>query len=111
MTYLFLKGIISGALVVGISELAKRYSLLAALLASLPITSLIAFIWMYLEERDSKAIAVLSEIVWLVIPSLALFFALHWLLLHKINFWLALLLGCALTAFCYALALQLKQWL
>jgi hypothetical protein len=112
VTYLLLKGILSGGMIVGISELAKRYSLLSALLASLPITSLMAFIWIYLEQRDTKAISELSlEIVWLVVPSLAFFFALNLLLGGKVNFWLSLLISSMITALCYALTLQIKSWL
>jgi hypothetical protein len=112
MIPLLLKGLVSGALVVGIFELAKRYSLLAAVLASLPITSILAFIWLYYEQRDTQAIATLAlDIVWLVIPSLAFFFALSFLLTAKYHFWLSLLLSGVLTAACYAITLQVKQWI
>lgn len=64
-----LKILISARFIYGISELAKRRSLLGALLASLPLTSLLAIIWLYRETGDVRRIADLSSgIFWLVLP-------------------------------------------
>ncbi len=51
MLYYALKIAISAFIIVAIAELAKRSSTLAALLAALPLTSLLAFIWMHVEGR------------------------------------------------------------
>jgi hypothetical protein len=64
------KILVSAVLIVLISEIAKRSTLFGALIASIPITSLLAFIWLYLETGDSARIAALSTgVFWLVLPS------------------------------------------
>ena len=68
----------------------------AAILASLPLTSLLAFIWLYGETGDTGKIASLSvSIFWYVLPSLVLFIALPLLLARGIDFWLSLLIASA----------------
>ncbi len=103
MWQLFIKFSLSALLVVLISEAAKRSSWLGALLASLPITSLLAFCWLYHETGDAVQVAALARgIFWLVLPSLVLFIALPVLLEHEVAFGWALLLACGMTALAYA---------
>lgn len=98
-------------LVVVISEVAKRSTLIGAFLASLPLTSLIAMIWLYAETRDTARVAELSiNIFWLVLPSLVLFVALPALLRHGLAFWPSLAMAAALTAIAYlVLAVILRR--
>jgi hypothetical protein len=97
-----LKIILSAAVLVAVSELAKRSSFWGAALASLPLTSLLAFVWLYIDTGDVKQVINLSNgIFWLVIPSLVLFIALPLLLRSNINFWLSLFLACTATAISY----------
>jgi hypothetical protein len=99
---------ISAAIIVAVSELAKRSSFLGALLASLPLTSLLAFIWLYLETGDSQKIAMLSgDIFWLVLPSLVLFIALPVLLRYGVNFWLSLAVSGLITVIAYFIMLKI----
>ena len=64
-----------------VSELAKRSSFWGAALASLPLTSLLAFVWLYLDTGDIQKVSSLSQgIFWLVLPSLLLFVVLPLLL-------------------------------
>ena len=96
------KVLVSAVLVAAVSELARRSTLLGALLASLPVTSLLAFIWLYRETGDAQQVAALSaDILWLVIPSLLLFALLPLLLRQGWNFWLSLATSCAATAVAY----------
>jgi hypothetical protein len=91
MTYTFLKFAISAALIVAVSEISKRSSLIGGLFASLPLVSLLAMIWLYRDTRDTQKVAALStSIFWLVLPSLVLFLALPVLLKRGINFYPAL---------------------
>lgn len=102
MLYTALKVAITAVLVVAISEIGKRSSALGAVLASLPITSLLAFIWMYGETGDTVKIAALStSIFWYVLPSLVLFIALPVLLGQGYGFWLSLAISSALTFAAY----------
>ena len=97
---------VTAVLVVAISELAKRSSLLGAILASLPLTSLLAMIWLYADTGDAEKVADLATgIFWLVLPSLALFIALPLLLRAGWGFAPSLLAASALTVACYFLML------
>ena len=71
----------TAVLVVAISEVAKRSSLLGAVLASIPLTSLLAMVWLYADTGDARRSPSLATgIFWLVLPSLVLFVALPLLL-------------------------------
>ena len=89
------KVIVSALVIVVVSELGKRSSFWAALLTSLPLTSLLAFIWIYRETGNVATIAALSHgIFWMVIASLPLFLILPALLRNGMAFWPALGLSC-----------------
>jgi len=93
---------ITSVVVVTVSEIAKRNTLWAALVASLPLTSLLAFVWLYADTGDSGRIAALSlDIFWLVLPSLALFLLLPFLLRLGWGFWISLGISCLVTAALY----------
>lgn len=110
MLYYALKVIISALLIVAISEIAKRHTGLAALIASLPLTALLAFIWLHLESAPAARIADLSgQIFWLVLPSLALFLVLPFLLRQGLGFWLSLGISVAATIGCYLALLPLLR--
>jgi hypothetical protein len=88
MTQIILKFVISAAVLVAVSEISKRSSFVGGLLASLPLTSLLAFIWLWRDTHDSAKIAALAtSIFWLVLPSLILFIVLPVLLKRGVMFW------------------------
>ena len=104
MVYYILKVLISAVIIVLISEISKRSSLAGSLLASLPLMSLLAFIWMYIETKDVVKISLLSNgIFWLVIPSLILFILLPYLLKRQVNFWWALSISTSVMVIFYLL--------
>lgn len=112
MFYYTIKILLSSLVIVAVSEIAKRSSMLGALLASLPLTSLLAFVWLYLDTGDVQKVASLSSgIFWLVLPSLPLFLLLPWLLRMGWGFWLALGAAALATAACYGLMLLLFKQL
>ena len=77
MTYYLVKITITALLVVLIAEISKRSSFVGAVLASVPLVSVLAMIWLYIDTRDvDKVAALASGIFWLVLPSLALFIVL-----------------------------------
>lgn len=93
---------LTALVVVLVSEIAKRSSFWAALLASLPLTSLLAFTWLFLETGDNQRVADLSRgIFWLVIPSLPLFLLLPALLRAGVNFWASLGMASVATVAAY----------
>lgn len=97
-----LKIAISAAIVAAVAFAAKRSSWFGALVASLPLTSLLAMIWLYTDTKDAERVAALSMgIFWLVIPSLALFVVLALLLRRGIGFYPSLLGACLTTVVAY----------
>ncbi len=91
MLYIAVKTIMTAVIIVGISEIGKRHTTFAALLAALPLTSVLAMIWLYIDTGDKSNIADLSVgIFWLVLPTLLFYVILPWLLRHGLNFWLSL---------------------
>ncbi|MCA9294340.1 MAG: DUF3147 family protein [Phycisphaerales bacterium] len=109
MQYL-VKVVVSALLIVLVSEVSKRTTLLGGLLASLPLTSFIAFIWLYVDTKDTAKIASLStDIFWLVLPSLPFFLVLPALLKHKMDFVPALLISTGVLFACYLFTLWLLK--
>jgi hypothetical protein len=102
MTQYALKVFITAVLVVLISEVGKRSSTLGAIIASLPLTSLLAFIWLYGETGDTAKVADLARgIFWYVLPSLVLFIVLPLMLSQGYGFWVSLAAASALTFAAY----------
>lgn len=97
-----IKVLVTAVVVVAVSELAKRSSFWGAVLASLPLTSLLAFIWLYRGTGNVEAIASLSHgIFWLVLASLPLFLILPALLRNGVGFWPAFGVSCVITVGLY----------
>jgi hypothetical protein len=102
--YLVIKAAISGVIVALVSEIARRYPGWGGLVASLPLTSLLAMVWLWRDSGDSLRIAELSQSTfWFIIPSLPLFVVLPILLKSGMAFWAALAIVVAGTLALYAL--------
>ncbi len=108
MIYYIIKLAITAILIVLISEISKRSSLVGGILASIPIVSVLALTWLYIDTNDTEKISDLSiNIFWFVIPSLALFISLPILLRKGINYYISILISIILTVVCYYIALIL----
>jgi len=102
LTYYITKVAVTAVLVVLISEISKRSSFIGAVLASVPLTSVLAMLWLYIDTGDIGRVSDLAgSVFWLVLPSLALFIALPVLLAHGVNFYLSLAVSIGITAICY----------
>jgi len=102
MLYLALKAAISGVLIAIASTVAKRYPGFGALIASLPLVSVLGMVWLWNERPDAGNMAAhASATFWYVIPSLPMFLLIPALLRHGFGFWSALIAGCALTILLY----------
>lgn len=102
MTYLILKALISGAIVAIVSEISKRYPGAGALVASLPLVSVLGMIWLWRDKPDVENMAAHSAATfWYVLPSLPMFLLVPVLLRQGLPFWLALIAGCFLTIALY----------
>jgi hypothetical protein len=110
MFYYALKILVSALLIVTISEIAKRSSGFAALVASLPLTSLLAMLWMHFDGMETDKIGELSQqIFWLVLPSLVFFLTFPLLLKQGLGFWLSLMLSSSSTITVYFVLLPLLR--
>jgi hypothetical protein len=106
-----IKVAISALLIVAVTEISKRSTLLGAALASLPITSLLAFVWLYWDTGDAQRVAELAtNILWLALVSMIFFVSLPVLIKAGWQFWPSLSVSLALTATVYlAMAFLLKR--
>lgn len=103
MLYLLLKALLSDLLVAVASEVARRHPGWGGLIVSLPLVSLLSFIWLWRDTGDAERIARLSEgAFWFILPSMPLFLLLPALLRLGAGFWPALGISCALTVALYA---------
>ncbi len=106
MFYLIAKALLSGVIVMAVSEIARRSPAFGALVASLPLVSLLGILWLWRDTGDSERIAAHAEATfWYVIPSLPMFLAFPWMLRHGVGFWPAILAGCVLTILLYGIAI------
>ncbi|MDY7522614.1 DUF3147 family protein [Sphingomonas sp. 10B4] len=108
MLFLTLKALISGILIALASTLAKRYPGFWALIASLPLVSVLGMLWLWGEKPDASNMAAhVQATFWFILPSLPMFLVIPALLRAGIGFWPALGLGCALTIALYFAMLAL----
>lgn len=104
MTYFLLKALLSGLIVAAVSEIARRSSGFGALVASLPLVSILGMMWLWRDTRDAGRMAAhAGATFWYVIPSLPMFLVIPSLLRHGVGFWTALAAGCLMTVALYAL--------
>lgn len=98
------KALLSGALIVAIAEVGKRQPAVAAIVASLPLVSVLGMILLWIGRPDSANMAAHAQATfWFVLPSLPMFLLIPALLRAGVGFWPALLAGCALTLALYLL--------
>lgn len=104
MLYLVIKAVVSAIIIVIVSETARRNPGTGALIASLPLISVLGMIWLWRDTQDVARMAEHSGATfWYVLPSLPMFLLIPLLLKRGIGFWPALVAGCALTMMLYAL--------
>ncbi|MFD2176108.1 DUF3147 family protein [Veronia pacifica] len=94
---LIIKYLLTAAIVVLVSEAAKRNEHLGAFLASLPVVTLLVLIWLHLEKSTPEQITNHAFYTfWYVVPTLPMFLIFPWLY-YQLGFWLGLGLSAAMT--------------
>lgn len=111
MPWIIAKYAITAAVVVLVSEVAKRSDRLGAVLASLPIVTLLALTWLYIEKQPAEKIANHAWYTfWYVMPTLPMFL-LFPRLFTRFGFWPALGLSALVTIVCFVLfAWAVRPW-
>ena len=104
------KGLFSGAVIVAASEIAKKSTVFGALVISLPLASIMSMTWLYNDTKDSAQVADFAEsILWLVIPTMALFLILPVLLRRGWEFEAVMGVGILLTILAYAVGVGVAK--
>ncbi|MGD9967510.1 MAG: DUF3147 family protein [Hyphomonadaceae bacterium] len=104
MAYLLIKAALSGIIIAIVSEVSRRQPGLGALIASLPLVSLLGMIWLWRDTHDTARLAAHAEATfWYVLPSLPMFLIVPALLKQGLPFWTTLALGCVITIGLYLL--------
>lgn len=108
MSYYLVKLFLSAGIIVAVSEIAKYSAGLGALIKSLPLVSILAMIWLYVDTHDAGKISELSTATfWLVLPTLPMFLVLPVLLRHGLGFYASLAISVSVMAACYLVAVPL----
>lgn len=108
MIHYLIKLFLSAAVIATVTEVAKRNNFAASIIHSLPLTSLLAFIWLYVEKKDEPLIVRHAfGTFWFVLPTLPMFLVLPWLLNHGMTFWPALGLCITGTVLLYFVTMKL----
>lgn len=111
MTWLITKYLITAAVVVAVSELAKRSDKLGAFITALPLVAVLALIWLHVEGQPASKVANYAWYTfWYVIPTLPMFLVFP-ALLSRSGFWPALLVCIILTVVCFGVfALVMRRF-
>jgi hypothetical protein len=112
MSQFLIKLLVSALVIAAAAEIARRSALIGALIASLPLTSVLAMIWLWQDGAEPARIADFAGgVLWLVLPSLLLFIVTPLMLRSGFGFWTSLGSGCAATVAGYGLTLfALRAW-
>ena len=103
MAWIITKYFLTAAVVVLVSEVAKRSDKLGAFIAALPMVTVLALIWLYVEQQPADKIANHAWYTfWYVIPTLPMFLVFP-ALLPRFGFWPTLLLCVIITVVCFGL--------
>jgi hypothetical protein len=111
MAWLITKYLVTAAVVVLVSEAAKRSDRLGGLFGALPMVTILALIWLYLEHQSAQKIANHAWYTfWYVLPTLPMFLIFP-ALLPRLGFWFTLLACAAITVACFGLfALAVRRF-
>lgn len=109
MAWIITKYLITAGVVVAISEVAKRSDRLGALIAALPLVTILALIWLHVENQSAEKVTNHAYYTfWYVLPTLPMFLVFPWL--HgRIGFWLTLAMCAVLTAILFAATAKLLE--
>ena len=112
MMFLVAKYAVTAFVIVLVSEIAKRSDKLGALIASLPLVTVMVMIWLYVENQGTEKVANHAYYTfWYVLPTLPMFLAMPVLLHRGFNFWVALAACVLVTLVSFVIAAALGKHL
>jgi hypothetical protein len=110
MIYYVVKVLISAAIIVVVSETAKRSGYWGGVIASLPLVSIVSLIWLYVDTHDNAKVAALARsTIWFVLPSFAFFILLPILLTAGRTFSSSMTVALVGTALSYVVLAVILQ--
>ncbi len=102
MIQFLIKLLISSGIIIIVSEISKKDTLMGGIIVSIPLVSVLSMVWLYLETKNVENVSALStSILWLIIPSLTLFIVLPILIKSGINFFISMGISILITMGCY----------
>jgi hypothetical protein len=106
MSQFVARALLSGVIIALIALVARRNAAAGALVASLPLLSILGMVWLWHDTHDPDRMARHVEATfWYVLPSLPMFLLVPWLIRHGIGFPFALVAGCTLTVALYLITI------
>lgn len=109
MGWLVTKYLVTAAIIVAVSEFAKRSDRLGGFIAALPLVTVLALVWLHVEKQPQAKLANHAYYTfWYVLPTLPMFLAFPWLL-ARLGFWPTLATCAVLTVACFALTAWLVK--
>lgn len=103
MAWIVTKYLLTAGIVVLVTEVAKRSDRLGGLVAALPLVTVLALIWLHVEQQPEAKIASHAWYTfWYVVPTLPMFLAFPFLL-PRLGFWPTLAASVAITVTCFGL--------
>ena len=103
MLWIITKYILTAAVVVAVSEAAKRSDKFGGFMAALPLITLLALVWLYVEKQPMEKIANHAWYTfWYVIPTLPMFLVFP-ALLSRLGFWPTLGVCAVMTTLLFGL--------
>lgn len=111
MIWLITKFAVTAAVIVLVSEVAKRSDKAGALIAALPLVTLMALVWLHVEGQPQEKVAKHAWYTfWYVLPTLPMFLAFPYML-PRIGFWPSLLASAVITVVSFgAFALVVRRF-
>ena len=110
MWYFLIKTLLTAIIIAMISWISQKSSLWGGILASVPLTSLLAILWLFRDTHDLEKISALChDIFWLVLPSLAFFLLLPYMLRHKVSFTVSMVVSIVVVILLYSLTIFIMK--
>ncbi|MEZ5275543.1 MAG: DUF3147 family protein [Opitutaceae bacterium] len=104
MLLLLIKYAVTAFIIVAVSEVAKRADRLGALLAALPLVTIMIMIWLYIEDQEIGKISNHAYYTfWYALPTLPMFLLMPWMLNRGLGFWTSLGASIFLTVLCFVI--------